>query len=492
MRLSLAGVVCAAIAMGLAGGAARAQSVTQLWATNCARCHGEGGKGGMARPLTGEGVLDQSNDRRYFDAVKNGVPRTMMMGYGRSLSDAEIWSLVNYLRELQAREWRDRVGSPKAESGVYVSKHIKFRIETVIESGLDTPWAVDFLPDGKMLVTERPGHVRLHSTGKPGGKLSPALFGTPEVRNRGQGGLMDVAVHPGYARNGWVYLSFSDPQTRGGRSSGMTKVVRGRIKDDQWADQQTIFEARPEHYLPTDIHFGSRFAFQATPTTAQDNRYWLYFTIGERGMAEMAQDLSRPNGKVHRVWDDGKVPEDNPFVKESGGYASIWSYGHRNPQGLVFGLDGRLWETEHGPRGGDELNEVLKGRNYGWPVVSFGINYDGRPFKTPWPDGKFADGGDDDIVMPVDRWMPSVAACGLDVVRAGPAGEAFPEWKGDLVAGGLAGQTVDRIRIRDGKVTEREEIVHGLGRVRDVVCGPDGAVYVVLNGPDQVVRLVPE
>ncbi|MCC6677098.1 MAG: PQQ-dependent sugar dehydrogenase [Phycisphaerales bacterium] len=495
-RLSRVAGACAGWAVVVAGvggaGPALGQTVNQLWETNCARCHGSGGKGGMARSLMGDGMLDQSMDRRFFDAVKKGVPKTMMMGFDGKLSDPEMWSLVNYLRELQAKERRERVGSPKAEGGVYSSARAKFRMEAVIEGGLDTPWAVDFLPDGKMLVTERPGRVRMHSTGRAGGVLSEAVFGVPEVRNQGQGGLMDVAVHPGYEKNGWVYLSYSDPKARGGKSVGMTKVVRGRIKDGQWADQQTIFEAKAEHYVATDIHFGSRMAFMATPTSAQDNRYWLYFTIGERGLMEMAQDRTKPNGKVHRVWDDGKVPEDNPFVKESGAYRSIWSFGHRNPQGLVFGLDGRLWETEHGPRGGDELNEVLKGRNYGWPVVSFGINYDGRPFKTPWPEGRLADGGDDDIVMPVDRWMPSVAACGLDVVRPGPAGEVFPAWKGDLVAGGLAGETVDRVRVENGKVVEREEIVHGMGRVRDVAVGPDGSVYVVLNGPDKVVRLVGE
>lgn len=491
-NVSRAAWISAGVMAAAGAGPAAAQTVNQLWTTNCARCHGEAAAGGIARSLLGEGVLNQSFDRRYFDAVKNGVPKTMMMGFNGKLSDPEIWALVNYLRELQAKERRQRIGSPKEESGLYSTSRGKYRLETVIDSGLETPWSVDFLPGGGMLVTERPGKLRVHSTGKPGGSLSQALFGLPEVRNRGQGGLMDVAVHPGYEKNGWIYLSFSDPREQGGRSLGMTKVIRGRMKDGQWVDQQTIFEARPEHYLPTDIHFGSRLVFEASPTTPQDNRYYLYFTIGERGMADMAQDRARPNGKVHRLWDDGKTPDDNPFATESGAYPSIWSFGHRNPQGLTLGLDGRLWETEHGPRGGDELNQVLKGRNYGWPVVSFGINYDGRPFKTPWPEGKLADGGEDDVVMPVDRWMPSVAACGLDVVRPGPDGEQFPMWKGDLVAGGLAGETVDRIRLKEGKVEEREEIVHGLGRVRDVVTGPDGSVYLVLNGPDRVVRLVGE
>lgn len=475
-----------------AGPSARAQIVNQLWATNCARCHGPSGKGGLARSLMGDEFRGQEFDLRYFNSIKNGIPQTMMMGFNGKLSDQETWALVNFIRELQQRDYRERKGSPKPDAGVYSSRLARFRVETVVESGLDVPWAVDFLPDGRMLITERPGRLRIHSTGKPGGTLSQAVFGTPEVRNQGQGGLMDVAIHPGFEKNEWIYLSYSDPQNKAGKSLGMTKVIRGRIKDGQWADQQTIFEARPEHYVPTDIHFGSRFAFQATPSTPQDNRYYLYFTIGERGLAEMAQDLTRPNGKVHRVWDDGKIPQDNPFTADKSNYASIWSYGHRNPQGLVFGLDGRLWETEHGPRGGDELNDVQKGRNYGWPVVSYGINYDGRAFKTPWPEGELADGGDDDIVMPVDRWLPSIAACGLDVIRPGRAGEVFPMWKGDLIAGGLAGATVERIRHENGKLVEREELLHNLGRVRDVATGPDGSIYVVLNGPDKIIRLVPD
>ncbi len=172
-------------------------------------------------------------------------------------------------------------------------------------------------------------------------------------------------------------------------------------------------------------------------------------------------------------------------------YEAIWSYGHRNPQGLVFDLEGNLWDTEHAPRGGDELNLVKKGRNYGWPRVSFGINYSGSPLTTPWPSGSEADGGDDDFVMPTDRWLPSIAVCGLEVVHPVNGKEGFPQWRGDLLAGGLAGQIVDRVRIKDGKVIEREEIVLGKGRIRDIACGPDGNIYIVTESPDRVVRLVP-
>lgn len=470
--------------------AAPAQSVSALWEQNCQVCHGDRAQGGGAgaRTLLTEEMRSTELDRRFFDSIKNGLPDQAMPGFAETLSDKQIWGLVVHLREIQAREHRKEVGSPKPDAaGVYASRHHRFRIETVIPAGVDVPWSVDFLPsEGPadaahgMLVTGRGGDLRLHPTGRPNAKLSPPIKRTPNVRNRGQGGLMDVAVHPDYASNGWVYLAFSDEIKAKGRSQGMTQIVRGKLTPMgdafEWTDQETIFRAKPEHYLPTDLHFGCRIVFSEK---RPNGKRFIYWSIGERGRMEMAQDLTKPNGKVHRLWDDGAVPDDNPFVSDKSAYPSIWSYGHRNPQGLAFDLAGNLWDTEHGPRGGDELNFIKKSRNYGWPLVCFGINYNDAPFATPW--------GDPAIAMPVFQWTPSIGACGLDVAR----GPAFPKWKGDLFAGGLSGANVDRVRVVDGKMTEREEIVHALGRVRDVVSGPDGTVYIVLNEPDKVVRLVP-
>lgn len=467
--------------------------VEQLWNNNCTHCHGAAGQGGGAgtSTLLTDELMAQEHDLRFYQVIKNGKPDAGMEAFGETLNDAQIWGLVGYIRELQHRAWRERVGSTNADA-VVRTQHHAFRVERVVERGIRIPWSVEFLPDGRMLVAERPGTLRVHSTGKPGGTLSPPVEGTPAVLHRGQGGLMDVAVHPNYAQNGWVYLSFSHPrQSAGGREGAMTRVVRGKLADAgggkyRWTDERVIFDAKPEHDLPTQIHYGCRIVFDPKDPSI------LFFAIGERGRMEMAQQLDRPNGKIHRVKDDGSIPSDNPFVGQGSAYASIWSYGHRNPQGLVFDLHGNLWTTEHGPRGGDELNLVARGKNYGWPTVSFGFNYNGRPFVTPWPAKQVsaADPSTDGIVMPVYRWMPSIAVCGLDVAR----GEAFPQWKGDLLAGGLAGQSVDRLRLaRDGtKLLEREEILHGLGRVRDVVVGPDGSVYVALNDPDQIIRLVPE
>lgn len=457
-------------------------AIAGLYQKNCMQCHAAEGQGGpKAKSLLDDEWLKGGSYKEQFEAVKSG--HAGIEGAPSGLSDPENWALVAYILELRYQERRKRLGSPKPDAaGIYTSQHAKFSVETVVDRGLTIPWSMDFLPDGRMLITNRPGALLIYSSGSPGGQLSDPIAGTPDVRDRGQGGLMDVAVHPDFAKNGWIYLSYSDRRRDGGKDLGMTRVVRGKLggtaEVPEWTEQETIWEAKPEHYLTTDLHFGSKFAFGPA---APDGRRTLFFGIGERGMADMAQDLKRPNGKIHRVWDDGKIPDDNPFTKQSDAYASIWSFGHRNPQGLTFDLAGNLWDTEHGPRGGDELNQIEKGRNFGWPLISFGMNYDGRALVTPWPkEGQ-------DLALPVDVWLPSIGACGLDIAR----GDAFPGWKGDILAGGLSGANVDRIRVKDGKRTEHEELLHGMGRVRDICNGPDGSVYVVLNDPHKIIRLLP-
>jgi aldose sugar dehydrogenase len=509
---------CVAIALGLFPGhsaqAQRGAGTAELWENHCAKCHGakgEGGGAGTKSLLTGEWreLLDGqlAQERQFFDKVKNGIPDSGMEAFGETLSDAQIWGLVVHIRELQGRAQRAASGSPSADkAGVYRSQHHMYRIEDVVEDDVTTPWAVDWLPSGEMLMTERGGNVRVWHEGK----LSAPIEGIPKSLEAGQGGMMDVATHPEIEKNGWVYLSYSDPSSDSRRSPTMTRVVRGKVvkegKTWRWTDNQLIWEAKKEHYVPTGLHFGSRIVFQKAGSDAAD-RYYVFWSIGDRGEnpgtgeKQVAQDLTRPSGKIHRLWDDGSVPEDNPFVSVEGAYASIYSYGHRNPQGLVFDLGGTLWDTEHGPRGGDELNLITKGHNYGWPVVCFGINYSGAPFRQPFPDlvdrlvtparskvETVVATAESPLTMPVALWTPSIGACGLDVLRSGAA---FPQWKGDLFAGGLSGANVDRIRIKDDAVVEREEIVHGLGRVRDVVAGPEGHLYVVLNGPDKIIRLVP-
>ncbi|MFQ3676864.1 MAG: PQQ-dependent sugar dehydrogenase [Fimbriimonadaceae bacterium] len=452
-------------------------NITNLYIEACAKCHGqrgEGGGGGTRTLLTPE-LFDQEHDRRFFDAIKNGVPEMGMEAYGETLSPEVIWGLVVHIRELQARARREQTGSVPAVDGVYTTKRHAYRIETVVDSGLETPWGIDWLPDGRMLVTNRPGYMLVVRNGQVEGRVEDM----PANIEIGQGGLMDVAVHPDYARNGWIYLAVNDPSENRNRA-GITKIVRGKLRFDggriRWTDQQTIFQCDPRDYTGAGVHFGARIVF--------DGKGNIFFPIGDRGNQNLAQDLRRPNGKTFRVREDGTIPPDNPFVGRTieGEKAldAVWSYGHRNPQGLVFDLEGNLWNTEHGPRGGDELNLIQRGANYGWPIVAFSINYNDSPFATPWPkDGQ-------DLAMPVYRWLPSIGACGLAVVK----GPMFSRWRGDLLAGGLSGANIDRIRVANGKMVEREEIFHGHGRVRDVKVHRDGSIYVALNGPDKIVRIV--
>lgn len=513
---------------GLAAGRAAAQSASDLWTNNCASCHGNNGEGGGAgaKTLFNETYRDNSFDRKFFDAIKKGVKdadgnAAAMPGFAETLKDDQIWALVVHVRELQSRGYRKANGSRNKFGATYKSKHVSHKVEPVVDDGLENPWAVDFLPpftnpmNPTMLITERDGQLRVFQ----GRKLSAPVQGIPKVYANGQGGMMDVCVHPEAAKNGWIYLAFSDP---GPKRDGMTKIVRGKIEKDadnwKWTNEQVIWQAKPEHYLGGGLHFGCRIVITDPIAQGDDKgKRYLYFGIGERGRGEHAQDFSRPNGKIHRIFDDGTVPADNPFVTNTvaqpagkpseksevvniglnagfQAYSSMFSFGHRNPQGLVMDLDGNIWDTEHGPRGGDEFNLIKKGGNYGWPLVTYGINYNDAPLKTPW--SEITDNGT--VTMPVFNWTPSIAACGLTVMRDGGMGIAFPEWKGDFFAGGLAGAVVDRLRVKKDDtapqgyaLAEREELIHGMGRVRDVMCGPDGSIYVVLNGPDKIVRIVP-
>ena len=472
--------------------------ISEVWNTNCASCHHATGKGGGAgtRSLLDDEWEAGGDHFSLFKSVKHGLVDSGMPAFGETLSDAQCWALVVYLTELRERDYRANGGGPKAVNGVYSSQHARFRTENVVAEGLSVPWAVDFLPDGRMIVTNRPGEVQIHSTGLPDGTLSAPISGTPAVHNFGQGGMMDVAVHPDFAAqeaarsgSGWIYLAYSEPRLPEGASARQavsnTKVVRGRIKAQgssiTWIDQETVYQAAPETYSSSRHHFGTRLVF--APADASGKRP-LFIAHGERGTNTRSRNANEPQGKIHRVYDDGTIPADNPFIGK--GIDSVWTVGHRNPQGLVMDDTGRLWETEHSTRGGDEFNLIERGRDYGWDTVCYGINYNGSPHALPWLD---AEGNTGDIAMPLSVWMPSIGACGLSVGKSSDS--VFPTWAGDLFAGGLSGENVWRIRIAEGKVTEKEELIKGLGRVRDVFTGPDGSIYVVLNGPDKVVRLVP-
>lgn len=443
--------------------------VEELYGQYCAGCHGAKFEGGSGGSLV-DGVWKHGgSDAEIFRSIAKGNAQMGMSPWEGILNDDQIRSLVILLREKEKETLTKGIEFPVPSPNTVTKTELHdYRIETLVGTGLQRPWAIAFLPDGRKLVTERPGRLRFIGAD---GKLDEKIIkGTPDVVEHGQGGLMEVAVHPDYQKNGWVYLGLSDGTTDGGNRC-ITAVARGRIKDHEWTDHEWIYRPDAKFRSGAGVHFGTRFVF---------DKGYLYFVIGERGGMMEVQDLSNPKGKIFRLHDDGRVPKDNPFVNKAGAIPGIWSYGHRNPQGLVMDpRDGALYSTEHGPRGGDELNLILPGRNYGWPVITFGMNYNGTPM--------VAITEKEGMEQPLVHWTPSTAVCGLDIVT----GERFPKWKHDLLSGGLAQQEVRRIRISDGKVVAQEVILKNIGRVRDVACGPDGLIHVILNDPDRLVRLTP-
>ncbi len=350
---------------------------------------------------------------------------------------------------------------------VHESEEHAFQVERFAE-GLETPWGMAFLPDGRMLVTEKEGRLRYVDTD---GSLSDPIDGVPAVRDAGQGGLLDVQLHPNFAANGLIYLTFTDPKADGD-DAGFTALLRARLDGMRLAEPTVLFRAPQDLYTSRGVHFGSRIVF--------DDDGFVYFSIGDRGQRDRAQDLTVPNGKIHRLHDDGRIPADNPFVDEPDAVASIWSYGHRNPQGLaIHPVTGDLWETEHGPRGGDELNHIRKGLNYGWPVITYGINYNGTIItELTEKEG---------MEQPILHWTPSIAVCGIDFYT----GDRFPNWKNNLFVSSLKFQEVRRLVIDGMRVTHQEVLFNAGGRVRDIQTGPDGYLYLALENPGRIVRLVP-
>ncbi len=366
------------------------------------------------------------------------------------------------------------VAAQTGDAPILRSAYHDYRVVTVAD-GLENPWSIAFLPGGDMLVTERPGRLRIVRDGQ---LLADPVAGVPEVLARGQGGLMDVVPHPDFASNRLLYLTYSKPIGDG--SEATTAVARGRFVDDRLTDVEEIFEAQTRG----NGHYGSRIAF--------DGAGYLFVSVGERQVpsrgdleAHPAQDLSNHHGVIVRLHDDGRVPTDNPFVGQAGALPEIWSYGHRNPQGLAFNpADGSLWATEHGPQGGDEFNLIEPGLNYGWPVIGYGVNYGSG---SAIHEGTAREG----MVSPVHFWVPSIATSGLMFYT----GDRFPEWKGNAFAGGLAGQQIARLTLDGQRVVREETLLQDMGRVRDVREGPDGYIYVAIEDrggrPTSVVRLEP-
>jgi glucose/arabinose dehydrogenase len=442
------------------------RDVARVYAEVCAACHGARLEGGKAQTLLDDTWTFGGDDATMAATIREGRLAAGMPAFASLLTEPEIRAMVYYLRETRATLRAGKApGVSTPDTSVRSSERHAYRIE-VVADGLSTPWGMTFLPDGRLLVSERPGTVRVLELGKP---LAAPITGTPAVWAQQDGGLLDIAIHPNFAANGWIYLAYCEP---GPSPTSTTKIVRGKIAGGRWVEQQTIFQSPANLYVADNTHFGSRFLF--------DTSGHLFFTIGDRGTMADAQSLANPNGKIHRVLDDGTVPPDNPFVKTPGALGTIWSYGNRNPQGLAWHpVTGELWSTEHGPRGGDELNVIEPGHNYGWPAITYGINYDGTPItdKTTAPS----------LEQPIVYWTPSVAPSGI----AFYTGDRFAGWKQDLFVAMLLGNELRRLTLNGHAVTHQETIFKGFGRVRHVLTGPDGLLYVALNDPGRIVRLVP-
>ena len=344
-----------------------------------------------------------------------------------------------------------------------------------VSDGLQNPWSIAFLPGGDILVTERPGRLRVIREGM---LLPDAIPGVPEVFARGQGGLMDVQPHPDFASNGLIYITYSKPYTD--LEGARTVLIRGTFQNDALTNVEELFSAQ----AVGGGHYGSRIAF--------DGNGYVFITAGDRQVpsrgdlyAHPAQDLSNHHGVVVRLHDDGRIPADNPFVGTEGALGEIWSYGHRNPQGLAFHpMTGELWANEHGPQGGDELNVVLRGRNYGWPVIGYGVNYGSG---STIHEGTLKEG----MESPKHFWVPSIATSGLMIYT----GDKFPAWRGNIFVGGLGGEQLSRLTIDGHTILNEETLFQRMGRIRDVRQGPDGYIYLAIEdrrgAPTGVVRIEP-
>lgn len=353
-------------------------------------------------------------------------------------------------------------GAVLTAQDVFRSALHDYRLATFVD-GLVQPWSVAFLPGGDVLVTERPGRLRIVRQGK---LLPNAVEGVPEVFHQGQGGLLEVAPHPDFATNRMLYLTYSKPQ---GEKQSTTALVRGRFENDRLTNVTQLFESVSRGRG----HYGGKIAF--------DGKGFLYLTLGDRQVppegnleAHPAQDLTNHHGTIVRLHDDGRVPADNPFVNRAGAKPEIWSYGHRNVQGIAIDrATGDVWADEHGPQGGDELNRIQPGKNYGWPVVGFGVNYTtGKAIH----EGTLREG----MEPPTNVWVPSIGISGLMIYT----GDKFPAWRGNIFAGGMAGQQLARLTVKGHNVVNVETMVQGQGRIRDVRQGPDGYIYLVIEDRD--------
>jgi aldose sugar dehydrogenase len=446
-----------------------AQDARTLYNTNCAGCHGPGLLGTTSGPALIRTKWNDSGRDSIAHAIRKGVPGTTMVAWEKMLNDDQIKALTDFIITAQ------HLPAPSNVEQTTLYKQTEdytLTIEKLVTQGLETPWGIEFVNKDSALITEKAGGLRWLVKGK----LAPEpIIGLPKVYlGTSTAGLMDIALDPNYRRNGWVYLALSksngDSQDK--KALALTKIIRGKVKNNRWTEEQTLFEVADELKVSNGNRWGCRFLF--------DKEGYLYFSIGDMGLAMDSQDAAKATGKVFRINPDGSIPKDNPYANQQGAIAALYSIGNRNVQGIAqHPVTNVIWTTEHGPKGGDELNILKKGANYGWPVITYGIDYNGDIITE-----KTAQEG---MEQPVTYWTPSIAVSAVDFCTS----PLFPEWKNNLLVGALAFQELRRLVLDGSKVAEQELLLKGIGRVRDVKFGPDGALYVLTNGPDEVLRITP-
>lgn len=425
--------------------------IERLYADLCAGCHGF-----QLQEFKRLQSYNESED--YLTKLtKNGDEVNGMPAFQESLSDEQIGGLVKYIKEFDyTKNYSDE------------NEAVKKNDYEVIVDDLDIIWSFEFLPDGDILIAEKKGVLSRFS--KTDGMTT--ISGLPPINDGGQGGLLDIALHPDYEENGWLYISYSYIDENNNDRTN-TAIIRAQLSaENSLTNIDQIYRGTPT--VETRHHYGTKLVF--------DENNYLFFGNGDRGRRDdFPQKISNSNGKIHRLHDDGRIPADNPFVGQQGAIESIYSYGHRNPQGLtIHPVSKDIWESEHGPRGGDEINIIEPGKNYGWPVISYGINYSGTKFtEITKKDG---------MEQPVHYYVPSIAPCGMTFLDS----DVYPEWKNNLFIGSLRFQYLERIQLYNNQVVLQEKLLEDVNsRVRDVIVGPDGYLYVSVEGPGRILKILP-
>lgn len=444
----------------------------EVYKNNCTGCHGAQLQGSVSPSLTEN--LKHGNDRdAILQTIRNGIPGSQMIKWAGVLPDKDIEAVTDYI--LEVRKSPDAIKQEEKPLQVQ-TKLYKLNIEKLITKGLDGPWGIEFIDSGHALITGKNGDLYRVINGKlDNAKITglPKIYGTDLV-----GGMMDLALDPNYKNNGWVYLAFSHNSKNSSdkNTPGMTMVARGKVNGNKWTDEQILFRVPDSLQVLNGTRWGSRFMF--------DNQGYLYFTIGDmQGSKQTGVDpqlLSKAQGKIYRINSDGSIPKDNPLFGKKNVLQAIYCWGVRNVQGLAqHPVTGKIYFTDHGPRGGDELNILKKGGNYGWPLVTYGINYDSTIISK--------DTAKAGMEQPITYWTPSIAICAAEFVQH----SLFPQWQNNLLVTALKFEELRRLVIDDDKVIEQEILLKGYGRVRDVKIGPDGALYVLTNAPDALLRITP-